>query len=356
MTVMPPRRFSDADLERWVERGIITAQQREAALADIARHPATDEGLQLTTLLYYGGGLLVLLAYAVFLGFQWEESNEAARVAIAASSLVFFAVVSFALSRQKGRFRLPAELLQLVAIAIVPLLTFAVLDAAGLWPDTPNYPRGRFDDAAYAAYDAARADYQRDLAFARMAVAVPTLLAAVAAFRWSRSPFVLVAIAAAIASLAIDVSLLSDTDNRGYNLETGQALIVAGLGAALFTAGVYVRNRYERNYSLFFYGMGLAGLAMGLGILAFDGSAAWGWGVLWLATSLTVFAVSIPLQERLFAAAGLAAIYVYFARLVFDVYESANAAFALIVLGLLVIAAGVIYQRLTEGVLNRDVQ
>lgn len=350
---MPPRRFSDADLERWVERGIITAQQREAALADLSGRPS-DEGLQLTTLLYYGGGLLVLLAYAVFLGFQWEGANEAARVAIAGASLAFFAAASYALSRQEGQFRLPAELLQLVTIAIVPLLTYAVLDAAGLWPDSPTDPLGRFDAAVYAAYDAARADYERDLTFARMAVAAPALLVALAAFRWSRSPFVLVPIAAAITSLAIDITLLGNTADHGYDLETGQVLVIAGIGAALFTTGVYVRGRYERDYSLLLYAMGLAGLALGLGSLAFDGSAAWGWGVLWLAISLSVFALSIPLKERLLAAAGLAAIYGYFARLVFDVYESANAAFALIVLGLLVIAAGVIYQRLTEGVPDRD--
>jgi hypothetical protein len=56
----------------------------------------------------------------------------------------------------------------------------------------------------------------------------------------------------------------------------------------------------------------------------------------------------VPLQERLFAAAGLLGVFTYLGKLVFDVFESANAALAMIVLGLLVLGAGLLYQRLTE--------
>ena len=61
----------------------------------------------------------------------------------------------------------------------------------------------------------------------------------------------------------------------------------------------------------------------------------------------------MPLQQRLFAAAGLAAMFTYFAKLVFDVFESANAALGLALLGLLVLGAGLAYQRLTERVFSR---
>ena len=98
----------------------------------------------------------------------------------------------------------------------------------------------------------------------------------------------------------------------------------------------------------------LVGLAVGLSSEAlFASNAAPGWGIIWMLASLTVLGLSIPLQERLFAAAGLLAIFAFLARLVFEVFESANAAFALIVLGVLVIAAGVIYQRLIENVIPR---
>ncbi len=350
---MPTRRFTERDLDRWVERGLITADQQVAILRDLETSQPNDTGLNLTTLLYYSGGLLVLVAYGIFLGLQWEAMNEAGRVAISAGSLAFFAVVSYLLSVQGSRFRLPGELLQVVAITIVPLLIFALLDVAGVWPDEPDFRFTRFDSGARAAYESARADYHTDLTLARMALALPTLLLASTVFRWSRSPFVLVAIVVAIASLAVDLTLLADTGRTSYELETGQTLVIAALGAALLAAGVLSRDRYERDYSLWLYVMGLAGLTLGLSIEAFPDSAAPGWGVLWMIAALTVVGLSVPLQERLFAAAGLLGIFAFLGRLVFEVFESANAAFALIVLGVLVIAAGVIYQRLIENVIPR---
>ena len=350
---MPTRRFTERDLDRWVERELITANQRDAILRDLETSQPDDTGLNLTTLLYYSGGLLVLVAYGIFLGLQWEQMNEGGRVAISAGSLAFFTVVSYLLSAQGERFRIPGELLQVVAITILPLLIFALLDAAGVWPDEPRFRFTRFDSAAQATYQSARADYQTDLTLARMALALPTLLLAGAVFRWSRSPFVLVAIVVAIASLAVDVTLLADTGRTSYELETGQTLVIAALGAALLAAGVLSRDRYERDYCLWLYVMGLTGLTVGLSIEAFPSNAAPGWGVLWMIAALTVVGLSVPLQERLFAASGLLAIFAFLARLVFEVFESANAAFALIVLGVLVIAAGVIYQRLIEGVIPR---
>ena len=129
-------RFSERDLDRWVEQGILTAAQRDAILAELDTHPP-DAGLNLTMLLYYGGGLLVLLAYSVFLGFQWEAMNEAGRIVISALSLALFGGVSYVLIRSDA-YKLPGELLQVVAVAVVPLLAFALLDATGILPNSGN--------------------------------------------------------------------------------------------------------------------------------------------------------------------------------------------------------------------------
>ncbi len=110
---MPTRRFTERDLDRWVERGLITADQRDAILRDLETAQPDDSGLNLTTLLYYSGGLLVLVAYGIFLGLQWEQMNEGGRVAISAGSLAFFAAVSYLLSAQGERFRIPGELLRI---------------------------------------------------------------------------------------------------------------------------------------------------------------------------------------------------------------------------------------------------
>src|SRR3970282_2177395 len=105
----------------------------------------------------------------------------------------------------------------------------------------------------------------------------------------------------------------------------------------------------ERDYSLWLYITGVAALAVGLGAKALPDNAenAGVWGTLWMITTLSVLGLSIPLQQRLLAAAGLAGVFAYLAKLVFDVFESASAALVMALLGLVVLGAGILYQRLT---------
>lgn len=334
---MPTHRITDNDIDRWLADGIISAEQRQAIVQDLERRAPEDERLSVTTLLYYSGGLLILVAYAIFLGFQWGQLNQGGRIAIAGASFAFFAVVSQVLLRTK-EYRLPGELLQVVAVAVVPLLTFAVLNAIDLWPNEPRYYEPLVAEHAYT----------QDLTWGRMGLAAPTILVAALGFWQSRSPFVLVAALAGAISLALDASLQVQGDFEAYEWHAGQGLIIAALGAVSLGAGIRVRGETERDYSFWLSLVGLSALAAGLGALAFPSDAAAGWGIVWLITALLLLAVSVPLQERLFAAAGLLAVFAYLGKLVFDVFESANAALAMIVLGILVLGAGILYQRQTE--------
>ncbi len=338
----PP--ISGDDVGRWVERGIITAEQRDAILRDLSARGTSGGGLNLTTLLYYGGGLLVLVAYTIFLGLQWQDMNEIARIVISGASLLFFAVVA-QLLLQDRRFQLPGELLQVVAVAIIPLFVFALLDAAGVWPHDPS--RYSYQQYYRPVSDALRRQYEVDLTWARMGLAGATMAGALLAFRLSRSPFVLIAALIAFGALIVDASSQTQGGDVQYDWGTGQALIVAALGASVLVTGVRLRDHTERDYSTWLFISGLAAVALGLASRTFPGDAAAGWGAVWMICAITVLALSIPLQQRLFAAAGLAAIFAYLGKLVFDVFESASAALVLALLGLVVLGAGMLYQRLT---------
>jgi len=339
-------RFSDEDIERWVKDGLITPAQRDAIVADLSSRPKRDR-LDLTTLLYYGGGLLVLLAYSIFLGLQWEEMNSGARVAISGASIPFFAIISQVLISSE-RFRLPGELLQVVAVAIVPLFLYALLDAAGSWPHEPQYSR--------LGYEEAHRSYEEDLIWARMALAAGTLVAASASFALSRSPFVLIAALVSLTALLVDATLKMQQPNEFYNYDwgVGQSLTIASIGAVALAGGVLSRARTERDYSIWLYLFGIAALAVGLGFKALDeDSSELIWGTVWMGAAVVLLVLSLMLQERLFAAAGLAAMFAYFAKLVFDVFESANAALVLVVLGLILLGMGMLYQRYNERLFSR---
>jgi hypothetical protein len=273
----------------------------------------------------------------------WDGMNGAARIAISGVSILLFAVAAQLLLRDK-RFQLPGELLQVVAVGIIPLFVFALLDAAGIWPHDPS--RYSYQQYYRPASDALRRQYEMDLTWARMGLAGATMAGAVLAFRLSRSPFVLIAAIAALGSLIVDASIQVQGAHLAYDLHTLQVLIVAGMGVAVLAAAVALRGQTERDYSLWLYVTGLAALAFGLAFETFPSAASAGWGALWMIAALSVLGLSIPLQQRLFAAAGLAAIFAYLAKLVFDVFNSdATAALAMALLGLIVLGSGLLYQR-----------
>jgi hypothetical protein len=339
------RRFDSNDLERWVAAGIITADQRNAMLADVKGRGPLPGALDMSTLLYYAGGILVLVAYSVFLGLQWEELKEEGRVAIAAASMAFFAAVSFTLLRSE-RFRLPGELLTVATVAITPLLTFAVLDAAGLWPHEPTNWHFYHE---WQAWDQAHLDYVGDLQRARLGMAAASLAVAVVVLCLVRSPFVAAAAAVGLGWLAVEGGQVATGPNIDeFEWGTAVSLLLATAGAVIVALGVALHGRTQRDYTTWLYVLGLTGLVGGLWGRAVD-SDALGWGVGFLVVAVLVLLLSIPLQQRLFAIVGVAAAYSYFGKLVFDVFEgSAVAALAMAALGLAIVAMGMLYQRFSQ--------
>lgn len=342
---MVTRRFDGSDLERWVVAGIITPDQRDAMLADLKAWPLVRGALDVSTLLYYAGGILVLVAYSVFLGLQWEDLEEEGRVAIAAASMAFFAVISLLLLRSE-RFRLPGELLTVATVAITPLLVFAVLDAAGLWPEEPTIWRFYHE---WPAWKQAQLDYVADLQRARLGMAAASLAVAVLALWRVPSPFLAAAAVVGLGWLAVEVGQVATGPTIDeFSWGTAESLLLATVGAATVALGVALHGRTQRDYTTWLYALGLGGLVYALFVRAFASDAP-GWGIGFLAIAVLILLLSIPLQQRLFAVVGAGAAYVYFGKLVFDVFEgSAVTALALAALGLLIVAMGMLYQRFSQ--------
>lgn len=340
--------FGRADLDRWVKEGIITSAQREAILAELGRGPPASApalvlpALDLATLLYYVGGVLVLIAYSVFLGLVWEDMEKGGRVAIAAASMMFFAASSLLLLRTE-RFRLPGELLTVVTVAITPLLMFAVLDVAGLWPEEPTrWPLYR----DWEAWEQARVDYVADLQRARLSMAAVSLIAAIVALWRVRSPFLGAAAVVGLDWVAVECGqVLSGATTREFEFGTLEPILLATVGGFTVALGVALHGRTRRDYTTWLYALGLGALIYALLIRALDSDAP-GWGVGFLAVAVLMLLLSIPLQQRLFALVGAGSAYIYFGKLVFDVFEgSAAMALTLAGIGLLIVASGMLYQR-----------
>lgn len=118
-------------------RGAGTARRRTAAVAPAPESPR----FSFTHLLYYFGGLLAIGAATLFMTEGFQRLGSWALFAIA---VAYAAACVWAAARLDARgLAIPAGIVATLAICLVPLATWAIQHAFGLWPEggTDNYRR-----------------------------------------------------------------------------------------------------------------------------------------------------------------------------------------------------------------------
>src|SRR5436853_4527246 len=130
-------RLSSADRERAAAEGVLSyAEVREiAAWADkqslprspLIKAPAEHrKGLNLVTVAYYFGAMLMISACAWFLGDKWNALGSPGIFITVMIYMVVAGMLGFWL-RGKG-FKVGGGLLVTVAVSLVPLLTYSIED------------------------------------------------------------------------------------------------------------------------------------------------------------------------------------------------------------------------------------
>jgi hypothetical protein len=126
-----------------VERGIITAEQRDALRAiDLgdARDGAKEarRGLNAVTVAYWAGAIAVLTAFGWFLASRWQVLGPAGVLVVALVYAALFAGTARWLDREG--FRTAAAIATLLVVGMTPIVTWSLLSLTGLWD---LYPAGR---------------------------------------------------------------------------------------------------------------------------------------------------------------------------------------------------------------------
>src|SRR5437868_11540611 len=103
--------FGLEDLQEWVAQGLISPEQLTRIRAYIEAAGLTGEQAQpeltprkklnLVSLAYYFGGFMILFAYTVFMGIQWEQLGQGGQVAVSALTIIVLWMVGYFL-RHKG--------------------------------------------------------------------------------------------------------------------------------------------------------------------------------------------------------------------------------------------------------------
>lgn len=323
-----PVTFTEADLRRWQEQGLITQEQLEAILAAErerqGERPAAEveQGLNLVTIFYYVGVSLALVALGVFAGINWEDISRWGRVVITIAAMVGIGGAGLYINRRTPYVR-GGGILVTVAAAIIPLVLFSLGDAVV----------GR-ENEAFIDED------QLGGATGLQAISLFLMTAALV-----RTRIAMVSLAVAgqlIAMTATGAIWWLGEDDIGIEM----AWIMVGVGATLLIAGGILRWRVPGEYGFWFNFPGHITF-----LYAFTWASFEPWGVGYATLYVIVYAaillLSVPLRDRLYAAAGVIGIYIFVIRLIVDAFQgSPFLPLGLALVGFSMVALAIGYQQL----------
>src|SRR5207237_2960678 len=124
--------LTQSDAERLVQWGY--EQRFNRLLLPVPELPSPElrKGLNLVTVAYYFGAMLMISACAWFLGDKWNALGSPGIFITVLVYMVIAARLGWWL-RKKG-YTVGGGLLITVAVCLVPLLTYTVEDMLNLWP------------------------------------------------------------------------------------------------------------------------------------------------------------------------------------------------------------------------------
>ncbi len=322
-------------LDEAAARGLIGADQVDGLwhyLADAAP-AAAGPRFDLTHVLYYLGGMLAIGAMSLFMNLGWEAFGG---WGIFFMSLLYFGLAwKLAARFERQRLAIPMGIMATLALVLVPLATWGLQHALGLWVDAPQADQYR--------------DYHRYIDWRWVTLELSTLAAgALMLWRW-RAPFMLMPIAVTLWYLSMDLAMLlvapqslgvwdgaAWTFRKWFSLAFGAITLLGAFWLDL-------RNRSRLDFAFWLYLFGLLTFWCALTSL---GSGALAGKLAYLAINLALVLTGALLLRRTFTtfgALGVALVLGDFSRHLLR--EAWLFPLALTLIGIALIYAGIWWSR-----------
>jgi hypothetical protein len=320
-----------SDAERLVQWGYEQRFNRLLTPEPKTASPEFRKGLNLVTVAYYFGAMLMISACAWFLGDKWDALGSRG---IFITTLIYM-VIALRLGwwlRGKG-YLVGGGLLITVAVCLVPLLTYTIEDMLNIWPE-------RRPDGYIHYYPWIHGSW--------IIMELATIVASVIALRFVRFGFLTAPLAFSFWFFSMDLwSLLSKKTDLSWN-EREWISVVVGLITMLIG---YILDRllhkpdeprYE-DFAFWCYFFGL--LAFWGGLTAMDSGSELKRAIYAL-INLGLIGLSVRLRRATFLVFGALGFHLYLGHLAYEVFEdSFFFPFILALLGLSMILVTVWAQR-----------
>lgn len=313
--------ISKKDLDDAVKRGEINSKQADLLWDAFSNKEVDTAGFTLSKVAYFLGALLVIssMSWLMTLGWSWFGGPALFLIAL------FYAICLFSIGYslwQKKAYKIPGGLLVTAAVCMTPLAIYGLENFTG--EDNFYLFRNFF--------------WWSDSHFFAMEIA--TLIVGVIALWFVPFPFLMVPIILALWNLALDFSsLLYGKDNSWLR----QCWVSLWYGLALLCFSFIIDRKTKQDFAFWGYLFGTLGLWIGLTCVSLDTEKEY---FIYFLCSLAMMFLSVLMQRRVLLVFGAMGLVIYLGHLAYDSFkDSIWFPFALSAIGLLVIGAGILFQK-----------
>jgi hypothetical protein len=329
-------KYSVSDLKAAANAGVISPVDLERLLAFMSGGVAGDASppakFDAAHLLWYAGALIVIGAMGLFSTVAFSQMGGKALVACAVAYAIGFTFAGHYLWHEKN-LRVPGGLLIAVAVSMAPLAVYGIQDEFGLWskfgrPGTVH-------------------DFYVWIKGSWVFMEAATVAAGIVALRYFRVPFIVALIAFALWFMSMDLApWIAGVDHVDFETQR-KVSVWFGLGVLAIAWIVDYRSR-AADFAFWLHLFGL--LAFWGGIAASSSSTELGRAIYCL-MNVGLLAVAVILVRRAYAVFGAIGVCLYLGRLAGVVFnDSLLFPFALSLIGIAVIAAGLAYHRKEQAI------
>jgi hypothetical protein len=326
---MPRTKFAIDDLSAALDAGVIDAPTHEKLASFLAaRQTGREEAprFDIVNVLWYMGALIVISAMSLFSTTAFGLWGASSLIVTSLAYGAAFTAAGAHLWRRRG-LRTPAGLLVTCAVAMAPLLVFALQLAGGNDPTEPaNYH-----------------DFYVWIRSSWLPMELGTIAAALTALIFFPFPFLTMIIAFALWFMSMDLTpWLLRSEAFSFEQRANVSLV---FGVAVMAAAWLIDLKRWRNGDFAFW-LHLSGLLAFWGGLTAQHSGDEIGKAVYCAVNLGLVALSLALLRRAYAIFGAVGVTLYLGHLASDVFrDSILFPFALSAIGVAMIAAGLLFHR-----------
>lgn len=329
--------YTETDLRAAVSAGVIDSASAEKLIAFLAKRPGKESGVPVAKfdaahLLWYAGALIVIGAMGLFSTLAFSQMGGSALTFTAITYAVAFTVAGHNLWHKRN-LKTPGGLLITIAVAMAPLAIYGIQEELGWW--------GKFGKPGTVQ------DFYTWIKGSWVFMEAGAIVAGVIALRFFRFPFIVAVIAVALWFMSMDiVPWIAGNARPSFELKR-QVSVWFGL-AVLAVAWIVDYRGRDADFAFWLHLFGL--MAFWGGITATESSNEFG-KAMYCLLNVGLLLLSIILVRRAYALFGALGVTAYLGHLADVVFKNSLLfPFALSLIGVAVIAAGLLYHRKQEAI------